>query len=89
MALTIKRKEGEPLSSFLYRVNRRIQQAGILVEARKNRFYLPKPSRRSRWTSAMNRVRMEREIKKFLHQGYSMEEAVDLARKILKDIIKK
>jgi len=89
MAITVKRKEGEPLASFLYRASRRIQQSGILIQARRTRFCRKKASPRSRWNSAMNRVRMEREIRKLLKQGYSMEEAVDLARKVLKEIIKK
>lgn len=89
MAITIKRKEGEPLSSFLYRVNRRLQKANILRQVRKTRFYKKSKSRRAKWDSAMYRMRMEREIQRWLRQGFTKEEAVDRARKILKDIIKK
>ena len=89
MTISIKRKEGEPLSGFLYRASRRIQQSGILVEARHGRFRKKKTSRRALWNSAMNRIKMEREIQKFLKQGYNLEESIDLARKVLKEIIKK
>ncbi|MBI2633706.1 MAG: 30S ribosomal protein S21 [Parcubacteria group bacterium] len=89
MAITIKRKENEPLSSFLYRASRRIQKSGILVQTRRTRFHAKGQSRHSKWQSAMNRIRMEREIQRFLKQGFTLEEAVDRARKILKDIIKK
>ncbi|MFN7088205.1 MAG: hypothetical protein ACK4NX_00030 [Candidatus Paceibacteria bacterium] len=89
MAITIKRRDNEPLSSFLYRVSRRIQKSGILVEAREERFHKKRQSRRARYDSAINRIRMEREIQRLLKQGYQLEEAVALARKILKGIIKK
>lgn len=89
MAITIRRKDSEPLSSFLYRASRRIQRSGILIQARRGRFHKKRPSKRATWDSAMQRLRMEREIQKFLKQGYTLEEAVDLARKILKEIIKK
>ncbi len=89
MPLTIKRKENEPLSNFLYRVTRRIQQSGILIEARKNRFNEKKPSKNAKHRSRLHRLRMQQEIEKFLKQGLTLEEAVDRARKVLKDIIKK
>jgi ribosomal protein S21 len=89
MAITIKRKEGEPLSSFLYRVGRRIQQSGILLEAKKRKFREYPPSRNARKESKVLKMKMQYLIQKFLKQGYPVEEAVDRARKILKDIIKK
>jgi ribosomal protein S21 len=89
MAITIKRKEGEPLSSFLYRATRKVQQSGVLLEARKRRFSEKTPSKNARQRSRLNRLRMQQEIQKLLKQGLTLEEAVDRARKILKDIIKK
>jgi ribosomal protein S21 len=89
MAITVKRKEGEPLSSFLYRVSRKIQQSGIMLEARERRFRKYDPSRNARHRSRLQRLRMQQEIQKFLKQGLTLEEAVDRSRKVLKDIIKK
>lgn len=89
MALTVRRKDNEPLSSFLYRVTRKVQQSGILLEARSRRFQRDESSRNTRKRSRINRLRMQREIQKFLKQGLTLEEAVDRARKVLKDIIKK
>jgi len=89
MAITVKRKEGEPMSSFLYRANRRIQQSGILALARKRRFKIDVSSRNARRVSALERSRMQNQIRYFLKQGLTLEEAVDRARKVLKDIIKK
>lgn len=89
MAVLIKRKEGENLPSFLYRATRRIQKSGILLEARKTKFHHERLSKTKKWGKAMHRVRMQREINKFLKIGYPLEEAVALARKIIKGIVKK
>lgn len=89
MALTVKRKDNETISSFLYRVTRKIQQSGVLIEARKRRFRKEVPSKNSRQRSQIGRLRMQQEIQRGLKQGLTMEEAIDRARKVLKDIIKK
>lgn len=41
----VKRKENESFESLLRRFNRKIQQSGVLVRARKIRFYEPNRSR--------------------------------------------
>jgi small subunit ribosomal protein S21 len=41
----VKRKENESFESLLRRFNRKIQQSGVLVRARKIRFYTPGRSR--------------------------------------------
>lgn len=41
----VKRKEGESFESLLRRFNRKIQQSGVLVRARKIRFFEPAKSR--------------------------------------------
>lgn len=41
----VKRKENESFDSLLRRFNRRIQQSGVLVRARKSRFFEPEKSR--------------------------------------------
>ena len=89
MTLTVKRKNNESLSSFLYRATRKIQQSGVLLEARRRRFKSDTPSKSSRQRSRISRLRMQAEIQKFLKQGLTFEEAVIRARKILKGIIKK
>ncbi len=42
----VKKKEGESFESLLRRFNRKIQQSGVLVRARKIRFYEPPKSKR-------------------------------------------
>lgn len=51
----VKRREGESFESLLRRFNRRIQQSGILVRARKIQFYAPPKSRNLQRESARRR----------------------------------
>jgi ribosomal protein S21 len=89
MAIIVKRKENEPLASFLYRVNKRIQKSGILIEARKKAHASKKLHKNKIKEKAYYRLKMQQEMEKFLKLGYSLEESIDLARKKIKGIIKK
>ncbi len=42
----VKKKDGESFESLLRRFNRKIQQSGVLVRARKIRFFEPQKSKR-------------------------------------------
>ena len=66
--MEVKRKEGESASSFLYRFNKKIQQSGVLREAKKRRFHHRSANRLKRKSSALHRVRKakERELAKKL-----------------------
>ncbi|MBI4991741.1 MAG: 30S ribosomal protein S21 [Candidatus Harrisonbacteria bacterium] len=37
--MQVRKKDGENISSLLYRFSKKIQQSGILKEAKKRRFY--------------------------------------------------
>jgi len=89
MPVIIRRKEGENPSSFLFRASKRIQKSGVLRQTRRARFHKTLLSRNKKWSSAMHRVKMEGQIGKFLKLGYPLSEAVVLARKINRGIIKK
>lgn len=52
----VKRREGESFESLLRRFNRKIQQSGVLVRARKIQFYEPPKSRNLVRVSARRRV---------------------------------
>ena len=86
MGVTVKRKESETASSFLFRATKRIQRSGILFETRKKRFYVKRASKSKRKVKAIHRLTMEGYMKKFLRLGYSQEESVNMARRILKGI---
>ncbi len=55
----VKKKEGESFESLLRRFNRKIQQSGVLVRARKIRFYEPPKSRRLMREDARRRSQLK------------------------------
>jgi small subunit ribosomal protein S21 len=59
----VKKKDGESFESLLRRFNRKIQQSGVLIRARKIRFYTPVKSRNLQKEAARRRAknRAERE----------------------------
>lgn len=54
----VKRKDNESFDSLLRRFNRKIQQSGVLVRARKTRFFTPPKSRNLERTNAQRRSEM-------------------------------
>lgn len=57
----VKRKEGESFESLLRRFNRRIQQSGVLIRARKIQFYEPPKSRNLQRENARRRAELAEE----------------------------
>lgn len=59
----VKKKEGESFESLLRRFNRKIQQSGVLIRARRIRFYTPVKSRNLQKVAARRRAKakVERE----------------------------
>lgn len=62
--MEVKRKEGENPSALLYRFSKKIQQSGVLREAKKRRFRHRAVNRRKRRASALYREERVKEIKK-------------------------
>jgi ribosomal protein S21 len=52
----VKRRKGESFESLLRRYSRRLQQSGRALEARKLRYYAPKPTKNKLKASAIRRV---------------------------------
>lgn len=48
-----KRKKGETFEAFLRRFNKRLQQSGNLMQARKNRYHRKDQNERQKKTSAL------------------------------------
>ncbi|OGY39736.1 MAG: hypothetical protein A2391_02655 [Candidatus Brennerbacteria bacterium RIFOXYB1_FULL_41_13] len=86
MVVSIKRKDNETPSSFLFRATKRIQKSGVLFETRKKRFHAKTASKAKRKVKAIHRLTIEGHMKKFLKLGYSQEESINMARRILKGI---
>ena len=57
----IRRKEYETMPAMLRRFTRSVQQSGVLLQARKTRFYLSKPTRRQKKERALRRIKNTKE----------------------------
>jgi len=55
----VKKKDNESFENLLRRFNRKVQQSGILVRARKTRFFEPAKSRNLKRTAAQRRSVMK------------------------------
>ncbi len=64
----VKRKDNESFESLLRRFNRKVQQSGVLVRARKTRFFEPGKSRNLKRVAAQRRavIKEEKEEQKRL-----------------------
>ena len=69
MAITVKRRKGENLNSFLSRTFKVIKKSGILLEARKRKYYVPKPNKRDEKLSALHKEKVLREIARKKKKG--------------------
>jgi ribosomal protein S21 len=67
--MEVQRKEGEPVSSLIYRFSKHVKQSGVLREVKKRRFYSRPQNRRSRRLSALHRERKRQEIERLKKLG--------------------
>lgn len=74
MAIYTKKKENETTGSLLRRFTRRVQQSRVLIQARKNRFYLSQPTKRQKKLSALYRMKMTKERQRLEKLGLLEEE---------------
>lgn len=65
----VRRKEGETTGAMLRRFTRRVQQSGILLEARKGRFYRSPLKKRLIRERALRRIRVAKEREKLEKLG--------------------
>ena len=62
MAITIKRRKGENITTFLNRASKIINRSGVLIETRKKKFRLSSQNERSKKLSALHRIKVKKEI---------------------------
>lgn len=67
--MEIKRREGEPMSAFLYRFSKKMQQSGILIEAKKRKRRDRPISKSKRHLSALHKEQKRKELKKARKMG--------------------
>ena len=65
----VKRKDRETTAAMLRRFTRRVQQSGILIRARKARFYASKPTKRALRERALRRRALLKERERLLKLG--------------------
>lgn len=73
MAVEVRKKEGESASSMLYRFTKKVQQSGILKEAKKRRFHKRNESKLKRKLSAIHRVEKKQEMERMRKLGIALE----------------
>ncbi|OGM91893.1 hypothetical protein A2755_00820 [Candidatus Wolfebacteria bacterium RIFCSPHIGHO2_01_FULL_48_22] len=60
--IEIKRKEGESPNAFMYRFTKKVQQSGVLKEAKRKRFHSRSQNKHARKQSALFRSAKKTEI---------------------------
>lgn len=63
------KKEKETTGALLRRFSRVIQQSGILLQARKSRFYSKKVNKRARKARALRRLELKKEYERLRKLG--------------------
>jgi ribosomal protein S21 len=71
-----RKKDKETTESLMRRFSRRVQQSGILVNARKIRFKNEEKSKREKRQEALYKVKIRKEIDKLKKLGKFDEEAL-------------
>lgn len=67
--IEIRKKEGESPASHLFRFTKKVQQSGVLKEAKKRKFRKRPANKRQRRLSALYKEVKAREIKKARKMG--------------------
>ena len=69
MPLKIKKEEREPSQSLVRRFSRRMKKSGILLSARKNRFFEKEKSKQMKKRSALKREQLKKEYERLEKLG--------------------
>ncbi len=79
--IEIKRKERESTTSLLRRFSKKVRQSGVLLNARKNKFYEKPKNRFQQKTTALRRERLRKLRRKLLKTGeIQPREKIDLSK---------
>lgn len=69
MAIEAKKREGESVGSLIYRFTKKVQQSGVLREAKKRKFRTRDENRNKRRVSALMRNQKKQEFLKKKKMG--------------------
>lgn len=67
--MEVRKREGENTNSLIYRFIKRVQQTGVLREAKKRRFYDRTQNRLKRKLSALHREVKKKEMERLKKLG--------------------
>lgn len=65
----VKRRQNEGVESLFRRFSRKVQQSGVILQARKVRFYTRKKSKMKRREEAKRRVELQKERERLIKLG--------------------
>ncbi len=83
--IEVKKKDKESSESLIRRFNRRIQQSGVLVQARKSRFKEEKKTKREKIAGALYKEKVRKVINKLKKMGkFDEENFKNIKKKLIK-----
>lgn len=83
--IEVKKKDRESSESLIRRFSRRVQQSGILVQARRSRFRMDEKSKREMRQGAMYKEKVKKIVSRLKKMGKFDEESF---RNVKKKLIK-
>lgn len=69
MAVEVRKKDKESTGSLLRRFSRRVQQSGVLLRARRSRFFTKQKTKRQLKASALRREQLRAQRKELIKLG--------------------
>jgi len=69
VAIEVRKKDKETTGSLLRRFSRRVQQSGVLLNARKNRFFVKAKTKRQTKESALRRQELRKQRAQLIKLG--------------------
>lgn len=69
MAVYVRKRGDESAGSLVFRFTKKVQRAGVLLEAKKRRFTKRVPNKRARRDSALYRAKKTKEIERMKKLG--------------------
>lgn len=67
--IEVKKKEGESVNAFLYRFTKKMQQSGVLKEAKKRRFHSRSVNKHAQKESALYRLAKKQDLERLKKLG--------------------
>lgn len=83
--IEVKKKDRETAEGLIRRFSRRVQQSGVLLSARKGRFYAKPKSRRQLRLSAQYRAKVKKEVDKLKKIGKFDDEALQRIKRKMEE----